>query len=310
MHFEAKSRTIGGAICTAVVAAVLTACSSASGTAPATLSDTQVSTDLAAGAAVAAATQAGDFETQETQAGASAEIMKPFANLMALGNANNNTNNNTKRMTTQSACTPGSFTGTLTFPASDPRDTTSISRTWEFFAAGVCENLYVAGTTDSIVFTSAVTAELNGKAGFWHTHHADNRTNWVTGAPALSTASTHVWNGFQAGTDTSTFSRDISETRQYDATAADTVGSVTFPHPRDGVIYPVSGTYTRWVSADVTFSGPTSGSKQVARHIVVTFNGNEIVPIVVYDVSTGAVALTCQLDLGSGEIVSGSCTAS
>jgi hypothetical protein len=132
--------------------------------------------------------------------------------------------------------------------------------------------------------------------------------HWVTGNPALSTASTHVWNGFEAGTDTASFSRDISESRQYDAASADTVGSVTFPHPRDGAVYPASGTYTRWVNAEVTFSGPTSGSKQVARHIVVTFNGNEIVPIVVYDVSTGAVALTCQLDLASGEIVSGSCT--
>jgi hypothetical protein len=302
MQLEMKSRTFGGAISAVVVAAVLTACSSSSGTAPATLSDTQVSTDLAAGAAVAAATQAGDFSTEEAQAGASAEIMKPFANLMALGNTN-------KRITTQSVCTTGSFTGTLTFPVSDPRDTISVSRTWEFFAAGVCENSYVAGTTDSIVYASAVTSELNGKAGFWHTHHADSRMNWVTGAPALSTASTHVWNGFEAGTDTSTFSHDIAETRQYDAAAADTVGSVTFPHPRDGVIYPASGTYTRWVNANVTFSGPTSGSKQVARHIVVTFNGEEIVPIVVYDVSTGAIALTCQLDLGDGEIVSGSCTA-
>jgi hypothetical protein len=302
MQLEMKSRTFGGAISAVVVAAVLTACSSSPGTAPGTLSDTQVSTDLAAGAGIAAATQAGDFSTQETEAGASAEIMKPFGNLMALAHTN-------KRITTQSACTTGSFTGTLTFPASDPRDTTSISRTWEFFAAGVCENLYVAGTTDSIVYTAEITAELNGKAGFWHTHHADNRMNWVTGAPALSTASTHVWNGFEAGTDTSTFSRDIAETRQYDAVAADTVGSVTFPHPRDGAIYPASGTYTRWVNANVTFSGPTSGSKQVARHIVVTFNGNEIVPIVVYDVSTGAVALTCQLDLGLGEIVAGSCTA-
>jgi hypothetical protein len=304
MQLEAKRRTIGEAIrrafCAAVVAAVLTACSS-SGTAPAALSDTQISTDLASGAGIAAATQAGDFSTQETQAGASAEVMKPMENVMAIVGGN-------RRASAQSACTTGSFTGSLTFPASDPRDTTSISRTWAFFAAGVCENSYVAGTTDSIVFTTAVTAELNGARGFWHTHHADNRMNWVTGSPALSTSSTHVWNGVEAGTDTASFSKDISYSRQYDASAADTVGSVTFPHPRDGVIYPASGTYTRWVNANVTFTGPASGSKTVARHIVVTFNGNEIVPIVVYDVSTGAVALTCQLDLAIGEIVAGSCT--
>lgn len=298
MQIEAKGRTIGSAVCAIVVAAVLTACSSSS-TAPATLSDMQVNTDLATAAGVAAATQAGDFSAQESQAGAEAKLMVPFGQMMAPGS---------KRAAIQSACTPGSFSGSLTFPASDPRDTISISRSWEFFAAGACENMYVAGTTDSIVFTTEASAKLNGARGFWHTHHADNRMNWVTGQPALSSASTHVWNGFESGTDTSSFSRDISESRQYDAASADTVGGVTFPHPRDGAVYPASGTYTRWVNADVTFSGPTSGSKQVARHIVVTFNGNEIVPIAVFDVSTGAVALTCQLDLASGEIVSGSCT--
>jgi hypothetical protein len=297
MQLEAKGRAIGSAVCAIMVAAVLTACSGST-TAPATLSDTQISTDLAAGAAVAAATQSADFSTQESQAGVSADLMAPLNHVMALGG---------KRLSMQSVCTTGSFSGTLTFPASDPRDTTSISRTWEFFAAGVCENMYVAGTTDSIVYAAEVTAELNGIRGFWHAHHADSRMNWVTGNPALSTASTHVWNGFEAGTDTSSFSGDIAESRTYDAASADTVGGVTFPHPRDGALYPSSGTYTRWVSADVTFSGPTSGSKQVARHIVVTFNGNEIVPIVVYDVSTGTVALTCQLDLASGEIVAGSC---
>jgi hypothetical protein len=301
MQLEMKSRTsYGRAISAVVVAAVLTACSS-SGTAPGTLSDTQISTDLASGAAVAAATQAGDFSTQETQAGASAEVMKPMENVMAIVGGN-------RRTSAQSVCTTGSFTGSLTYPASDPRDTISFSRTWEFFAAGVCENSYVAGTTDSVVFTTAVTSELNGVRGFWHTHHADNRMNWVTGSPALSTSSTHVWDGFEAGTDTSSFSKDISYSRQYAASAADTVGSVTFPHPRNGVIYPASGTYTRWVNANVTFTGPASGSKTVARHVVVTFNGQEVVPIVVYDVSTGAVALTCQLDLAIGEIVAGSCT--
>jgi hypothetical protein len=298
MQLEANGRTMGSALCAIVVAAVLTACSSSS-TAPATLSDTQVSTDLATAAGVAAATQSGDFSSQESQAGAEAKLMVPFGQIMTPGG---------KRVAIQSACTPGTFSGTLTFPASDPRDTISFSRTWEFFAAGACENMYVAGTTDSIVFTTAASAQLNGARGFWHTHHADNRMNWVTGQPALSTASTHVWNGFESGTDTASFSKDIAESRQYDAAAADTVAGVTFPHPRDGAVYPASGTYTRWVNAEVTFSGPTSGSKQVARHIVVTFNGNEIVPIVVFDVSTGTVALTCQLDLAIGEIVNGSCT--
>src|ERR1700679_1434384 len=150
MQPEAKGRTIGGAICAAVVAAVLTACSS-SGTAPATLSDTQISTDLASGAGIAAATQAG----------ASAEVMNPMENVMAIVGGN-------RRTSAQSVCTTGSFTGSLTFPASDPRDTIAISRTWGFFAAGVCENSYVAGTTDSVVFTTAVTSELNGARGFWN----------------------------------------------------------------------------------------------------------------------------------------------
>jgi hypothetical protein len=206
------------------------------------------------------------------------------------------------------SCTgTGSFSGTWTFPPRDPRDTLTVSRTWSFFAAGVCQNAFDANTTDSIVFTAAVSAELHGKRRFWQAHRDDQRTHWVTGAPTLRAATTHVWNGFGAGVDTSSFTGNGPESRAYTASAADTVAKVTFPHPRNGTLYPSSGTFTRWLTALATFSGPTTGSRQVQRHIVVTFNGTEFVPIVFFNTSTGQVATTCQLDLAEGEIVDGSC---
>lgn len=301
MQLGMKARTGASAVCAAAVFAAMAACSTSTGTTAAAVSDAQINTDLAAAAGIAASTQSGDFATQDAEAGAEGFIVGLRGGSAALGLG-------MKRATVESACTTGSFSGTIVFPFADPRDTISISRTWEFFAVGVCENAYVAGTTDSIVFAATVSSELHGKRGFWQAHHDDQRSNWVTGSLALSTASTHVWNGFEAGVDTSSFSGDIPESRTYNAASSDTVGSVTFPHPRDGAVYPSSGTYTRWVNAMATFSGPRTGSKQVARHIVVTFNGTEFVPIAIFDVGTGQVSLTCQLDLAIGEIVAGSCT--
>jgi len=283
-----------------VVIGVVAACSSSTGTnSSATLSDAQINTDLAGAAGVSATTQGDEFVTQDSEAGAAGRIVGrrgPSALALPM-----------RRTRAEGGCTTGSFNGTIVFPAS-MLDTASISQTWEFFAAGVCENAYVSGTTDSIVFSSTTTAELHTANGFGSTHHEDTRSNWVTGSPALSSATTRVWNGFEDGVDTISISGDISESRVYDAAASDTLVNVTYPHPLDGAVYPVSGSYNRWVAASVTYSGPTTGSKQVARHIVITFNGNEVVPIVVYDASSGAVDLSCQFDLGLGVIVAGSCS--
>jgi hypothetical protein len=282
----------------AAVLAALGACSGAA-TSPSTLSDTQITEDIAGMAGNSVAEETSGFGTEDTQSGAADVALSPGNRLAASARVMPNRE--------KAICTQGSFSGTITFPFSDPRDTLSISRTWTFFAAGSCQNAFDASSTDSIVFNATVAEELHGKRGFWQAHRDDQRTHWVTGAPTLRAATSHVWNGFAAGEDTSSFSGDGPESRAYVAAAADTVTNVTFPHPRDGALYPASGTFTRWVAAMATFSGPRTGSRQIARHLVVTFNGTAIVPIVFYNVSNGQVALTCQLDLSVEDIVAGSC---
>jgi hypothetical protein len=283
----------------AAVLAALGACSGAA-TSPSAVGDTQITEDIASVAGNAIAEETNGFGTEDTQSGAADVALSPGNRLAASASA-------MRPSRELASCTQGSFSGTITFPFSDPRDTLSVARTWSFFAGGVCQNAFDASTTDSIVFNATVAEELHGKLGFWQAHRDDQRTHWVTGAPTLRGATSHVWNGFGAGVDTSSFSGSGPESRAYVGAAADTVTNVAFPHPRDGALYPASGTFTRWLNAMATFSGPTTGSRQIARHLVVTFNGTSIVPIVFYNVSNGQVALTCQLDLSIGEIVAGSC---
>jgi hypothetical protein len=282
----------------AAVLATLGACSAS--TSPSAVSDTQITQDVASSTAGSVAEVTNSFGNEDSQSGASDFVLSPGRRLAASARV-------MRPAGALSECTQGSFTGMITFPFTDPRDTLSVSRTWTFFAGGVCQSAFDASTTDSIVFNATVSAELHGVRGFWQAHRDDQRTHWVTGAPTLRAATSHVWNGFAAGVDTSSFNGDQPESRSYVGAAADTVTSVTFPHPRDGALYPASGTFTRWVAALATFSGPTTGSRQVARHLIVTFNGSAIVPIVFYNVSNGQVALTCQLDLSLGDIVAGSC---
>lgn len=287
------------ALSAAAVIAAMAACSGSS-TSPSNVSDLVITEDVASTAGNSVAEVANQFGSEDNQSGASSASPAPTSRLSAAAAMSRPT-------MARSACTQGSFSGTFTFPFGDPRDTVSITRTWSFFAAGACQSAFDTATTDSIVFTAAVSEELHGKRGFWQAHRDDQRTHWVTGAPTLRAATSHVWNGFAAGVDTSSFSGDRPESRTYTGAAADTVTNVTFPHPRNGAIYPASGTVTRWVNAVATFSGPSTGTRQVARHLIVTFNGTEFVPIVFYNVSNGQVALTCQLDLAEGEIVDGSC---
>lgn len=284
----------------AAVMAAMAACSGSS-TSPSSVSDLVINEDVATTAGSSVAEVTNQFGNEDTQSGASSSAPVPSARLSAAAAGMS------RPSMARSACTQGSFSGMFTFPFGDPRDTLSITRTWTFFAAGSCQSAFDTATTDSIVFTAAVSEELHGKRRFWQAHRDDQRTHWVTGTPTLRAAATHVWNGFAAGVDTSSFSGDRPESRTYTGAAADTVTNVTFPHPRKGAVYPASGTFTRWMNAVATFSGPNTGTRQVARHLIVTFNGTEFVPIVFYNVSNGQVALTCQVDLAQGEIVDGSC---
>jgi hypothetical protein len=219
---------------------------------------------------------------------------------------------------TDANCSVNQVSANFTWPANDPRDTVSFTRTWQFFSAAGCENQFVSDSTDSVAFSFQDTLFLNGKHEHWHGHRYATRSHWLTGdstasGTLLSAPGIHVWNGNALVTDTSTFT-DQHFTASYAWVANDTAKNITFPHPRSGDLYPLSGSWTRWLNGTVTFSGGTSGSANVARHIVVTFatnqstgQGSTDAQLEIFNAQTGALIKTCTVDLLAGEIVPGSC---
>ncbi len=295
-------------------AAALAACSTTSTTSPGSgATQTQISSDIAEATANDVGSSVSDLGGTETIAGASSVVMRPLADRMMLpGGVSARFNQ---------SCTIGQMSGSTTFPASDPRDTASFSRQWEFFSAPGCENHFVADSTDSVAFAFADTLYLNGKHEHWHAHHYAARSHGLTGDSTgshtlLSATGIHVWNGNAAVVDTATFSDTTSSggtvTAVYQAVAADTAKNVTFPHPRNGDLYPISGAWTRWVDGTVQFSGGTTGSASFSRHIVVTFSatgghGSSQAQLQVFNAVSGALIKTCLVDLSEDQIVPGSC---
>jgi hypothetical protein len=218
----------------------------------------------------------------------------------------------------RTTCTTGTVTTSYTFPASDNRDTVNYTRTWGFFSAAGCENGFVSDSTDSIAFSVTFAAALNGKAEYWHSHRDGTRSHALTGDSTgsetlLSTSpGIRVWNGNAAVFDTSAFSNASGTVlRSHLWQAADTASNITFPHPRNGDVYPISGAWKRWVADSVTFDGATSGSADYLWHIVVTFSatggvGNQDAQLQIFN-SSGALVKTCAVDLLQDEIDPGSC---
>jgi hypothetical protein len=249
-----------------------------------TLSDQQMSADVAASSAPAVATGAAFFAQAEAAGSTLASVVVPST------------------MT----CTMHSNSGTIAFSRAESHpDTVAYDATWEYFAGGVCQNMFVVASTDSIAFTASLLEADNDPRFVAHA-----RRNWVldvTGSPTLASATTHVWNATGLDADTATHQTPGLD-RTYIGAAYDTASDVTFPSPRNGVTAPTAGTLTRWVTLTVTHT--THGVHKVAtisRHIVVTFNGQTQIPLGVFDAMRGTQLLACTLDLTARRIVDNSC---
>jgi hypothetical protein len=291
-------------------AALLAACSGS--TAPGTsASDTiQAAQDVSDQTAGNAGGVVADYSTSENQSGAGDAVLPtPFTALgnMALGST-----------IRSGGCTTGQASGTFTFPPGNSRDTITYARTWGFFAAAGCENAFTTGATDSIYYTTTFSASLNGNSQRWHSRLHGARQHWLTGdstgaATLISANGIHVWNGNGAYADTGSYENGSgTKQRSHVWTAADTVRNITFPHPRNGDVYPISGSFTSWVSDSVTFIGKTSGTSVYSWHILVTFSntggvGNQDAQLQIYNVVSGALVQTCMVDLLEEELVPGSC---
>ncbi len=242
-----------------------------------TLSNQQMSADLATSTAPAVASGTVMFAEAGVGGGSSGSIVA-----------------------SPTACTVQSASGALTFGD----DSLSYTRTWEYFAGPTCQNTFASGSTDSIAFTASLTEADHDPRFVAHASRV-----WafdVTGTPTLASAPTHIWNGSGTGADTAEHKTPGLD-RTYEGIANDTATGVTFPNPRNGVIAPTSGTFSRWTTVTVTHvTHGVDKTATISRHIVVTFNGTTQVPLVVFDATSGVQVLSCTVDLTARRLV-GNC---
>lgn len=278
------------AIGAAMLVAALAACSSDT-TSPNSqpVSDQQVSTDVANASAPDAAGDAGDFAV-EGNGGTNFGMIAGTPSGMSAS------------MTT---CGPSTTVMINYYFGRDLQDTISFNRTREWFANGACATSW-SPEVDSVEYVGTWDEDLSNVSDSRSVHVDRVRSSAVMGIPTLDSATSHVWHANALVHDTSTFVGP-AKTRNYAGIAYDTATAVTFNHPRDGELYPMSGTWTRWANWTLTVTGSVTKTESVQRHVVVTFNGTEFVPIAIYNVETGQIALTCQVDLLTHRIVLGSC---
>jgi len=224
-----------------------------------------------------------------------------------------------------SACPTDSIGRTRTFPSKDPTDTISYLRTWQFLSRAGCERHYVADSTNRVITTSVFSGDFNDIENDWdhdewHGRHRGMRTDTVAGTPQpgtnllLSTSPTHVWNGSAASFD-SVFFKDSHQQRMHRWQAYDTTANVSIANPGPvNCNYPLSGTWTRWLSDTLQASGSDAVSKIYHLHLVMTFStdaqghGSKFATLQTYNLSMiGNPVTTCMVDLWTGTIVGGSC---
>lgn len=277
----------------AILVAGLAACSGST-TSPnnSPVSDQQISNDVASASAPDISGDAGDFSSQEQNStyATPAMVGSRFGGMSA----------------SSTSCGPSTTVVIDYYFGRDNQDTISFNRTREWFANGACATSW-SPSVDSVEYVGTWDADLADVSGKWSLHVDRVRNSSVMGNPTLDTSSSHVWNANALVHDTINFVGAVN-TRNYTGVAYDTAAAVTFNHPRAGEIYPMSGTWTRWATWTLNVTGAITETKTVERHIQVVFNGAEVVNLYVYNVQTGQVALTCQVDLATHRVVPGSCS--
>ena len=280
-----------------ILVAALAACSSGSATSPNStpvVSDQQVSNDVANVTTPDAAGDAGDFGT-EGQGGTNFGMMVGSPSSRFGGMYGSST-----------TCGPSTTVMINYYFGRNLQDTISFNRTREWFANGACASSW-SPSVDSVEFVGTWQEHLADVSGNWTMHVNRVRNSSDMGNPTLDSETSHVWNANALVHDTINFVGSVN-TKNYAGTAYDSASAVTFNHPRNGEIYPMSGTWTRWATWNLTVTGARTETATIERHLLVTFNGTRYVPLEVLNVTSGAVVLTCEVDLLTHRIVAGSCS--
>lgn len=108
-----------------------------------------------------------------------------------------------------------------------------------------------------------------------------NRARDVTATGLLGHNTTRIWNGTASGTSGAYWSDSVA-TRTADLSDQTIFSNVVVALPRSSNPYPISGTIVRVVTGTgVVTKGGHTRSITISRTVTITFNGGEVVPMVV-----------------------------
>jgi hypothetical protein len=281
------------------VIALVTACGGHdTGAAPRqpAVSDAQIESDVATAAAGEIASDIADYASADVGGGSAQMVTsQPLAAASRIP---------ARTLRARGDCTENISPFQLVYAGGS--DTLNIELTWYYFGSDGCESSFSSALTDSITYMSIDSLDINGSA--WVEHSVRDRAYSVqgSGGPSLSTDTVHAWSGVGQGSDTSTYSGSPAP-RAYSGVAYDTAVAVTFTHPHTATAFPDGGVESLWYSWTLTVTGTDLQTNTVTRRVVATLNGTNDVPLQVFNPSTGALELSCTLDLTAHRVVVGSC---
>jgi hypothetical protein len=296
MRWPAGTTTLGALVVTAVVAAACNGHDNGTSPKQPMVNNAQIASDVATAAGGEIASDIADYSSADT-GGARGLMFTPPPSAAAPRAA-------APALHARTVCAANIATFQLANATGS--DTLNIDLTWYYFGTAGCQSTFSTSTTDSIAYTSVDTLHINGSG--WVKHSIRDRAYSVSGSggPSLSSDTVHVWSGVGQGTDTSRYTGSPTA-RAYTGMASDTAATITFPHPRNGNPYPTTGTLSLWYDWTLTVTGANAETVTVVRHVVATPNGTNDVPLQVLNPSSGALELTCTLDLTARRVVTGSC---
>ena len=162
-----------------------------------------------------------------------------------------------------------------------------VERRITIFADDVAGPLYNPTTTDSIrVRTTAVGSVTRDHGTLSATHEHDITVSGLGGAETQRTV-----NG-TATREEHLVLTGAHGTRSYDGTTTSALQAIVFP-VNGG--HPLSGSFVQDVEATMTATGAREMTRQISRHVVITFNGTASVPLTVG-------TLECTLNLETGRV--------
>ena len=248
---------------------VLAACSDA--TNPGDSSPLRETLDVAT---LAADAVAEDVSLMRTQAGAFGGV----------------TSDATRTGAWRNDCTFSASTGRFACP-DYTRSGITLARSFALLdAQGQAQSAFDAITTASANFVTT----LSGAVARENFSATISRQRNITVSGLAGNESTHIINGTGATSNTSSRHSDDGPERSYSMTETTSIVNVVVPFPHASGAWPLSGSITRQIS--LTRDGEQGSPVARSRTATVTFNGTQLVPIVVGDRSL-------MLDLATGKIV-------